>query len=559
MPVIRVYTGPSTYKELDLDDYYVKNTDFIDALRTPTVYMRNLRLYLNGVPTAEVDNLSIAEMMIPERFNNKLAFYDISKIKFYTSNNKTTWTEFVVSDDNKRKLVGGDITSTAPLIIPAGTPHFRIEIEATLPYHCFLNALYSYWSSQGNYIKVKIQKRNCSTLAWEQHTDSDVYVGEWPGHLFLPFESIRFHPNSTSSSDYNAIRIDFVDIDWIYPEREIRFHCLQIWGGLPAGKRTIYSVDEYKRTTFPAEVKATTFKRSSDNVEVSYKDHKHSASEITSGTLSSDRLPSIPFDLLPVGTSSSTVARGSHNHFLSGLSDVAFTPLSGGQMMIYSPEAGGKWVNFTPDFALRSHTHSAGDINSGTLDSARIPNLSASKITSGTLSSDRLPSIPFDLLPVGTSSNTVARGTHTHGIDDVIDYVERGLQLLRSKPSALTSVGSGTSSGSVTLNSTLSSGTPIFIEVNTTSSYTAVPKIIGVTVGGTTTRASATGEEYIAGWSTFDGTDFHIYTFSVWYSDDTLYFGAKRYIRGNFTSSAINWTTSTYTLYVGRVWGLPLN
>lgn len=460
MPTIRVYTGPSTYTELDLDDYYVKNTDFIDALRTPDVYMRNLRLYANGVPTSQLGTPSIVEMaMIPEQFSNKLAFYDISKIKFYTSNNKTTWTEFVVSDDNKRKLVGGDTsTSTAPLSIPAGTPHFRIEIEAASSYY-FLNALYSYWSSDDNRVKVKIQKRNCSTLAWEQHTDSDDYVRSWPGHLFLPFAYIPFHPNSTSSSHYNAIRIDIVDIDWRRPENAIRFFCLQIWGTNPAGKRTIYSVDEYKRTTFPAEVKATTFKRSSDNVEVSYEDHKHSASEITSGTLSTDVLPDIP----------------------------------------------------------------------------------------------------FSLLPVGTSSSTVAQGTHAHGIGDIFDYVDRGLQLLRSKPSSLTSVGSGTDPGSVTLNSTLSSGTPIFIEVNTSSNYTAMPKIIGVTVGGTTIRAAATGEEYIAGWSTFDGTDFHIYTFSVWYSDDTLYFGAKRYIRGNFTSSAINWTTSTYTLYVGRVWKLPIN
>jgi len=537
MPVIRVYTGPSTYKELDLDDYYVK-TDFINELRTSPVYMRNLRLYDNGVPTSSLETQSIVEMaMIPERFSNKLAFYDISKIKFYTSNDKITWTEFVVSDDIKRKLVGGDTSSSTLLSIPAGTPHFRIEIEAT-PSYCFLSALYSYWNSQGNRVKVKIQKRNCSTLAWGQHTDSDVYVEAWPGHLFLPFQYIPFLSDSTSSSHYNAIRIDFVDIDWQRPENAIRFHCLQIWGAYPAGKRTIYSVDEYKRITFPAEVKATTFKRSSDNAEVSYEDH---------------------------------------NHFLSHLSDVAFSSPSGGQMMIFAPEGGGKWVNFTPNFASGSHTHSADDINSGTLDSARIPNLSASKITSGTLgtaripnlsaskitsgtlSSDRLPSIPFNLLPVGTLPSTVASGAHTHGIADIFNYVDRGLQLLRTQPSSLTNVGSGTTPGSVTLNSSLSSGTPIFIEVNTSSNYTAMPKIIGVTVGGTTTRAAATGEEYIAGWSTFDGTDFHIYTFSVWYSEDTLYFGAKRYIRGNFTSSAINWTTSTYTLYVGRVWKLPIN
>ena len=255
------------------------------------------------------------------------------------------------------------------------------------------------------------------------------------------------------------------------------------------------------------------------------------------------------------------------------LPDIPFskiTTLGGNDFLMSTPDGGLTFVSTVPfdrlpigsgsnEVAIGNHKHSASEITSGTLDSARIPNLSASKITSGTLSSDRLPSIPFNLLPVGTLPSTVASGAHTHEIGDVIDYVDRGLQLLRSKPSALTSVGSGTTRGSVTLNSTLSSGAPIFIEVNTASSYTAMPKIIGVTVGGTTTRASATGEEYIAGWSTFDGTDFHIYTFSVWYSGNTLYFGAKRYIRGNFTSSAINWTTSTYTLYVGRVWRLPLN
>lgn len=49
---------------------------------------------------------------------------------------------------------------------------------------------------------------------------------------------------------------------------------------------------------------------------------------------------------------------------------------------------------------------SAGDITSGTLSSARIPNLSATKLTSGTLDIDRIPT--------GTSSATVALGDHTH-------------------------------------------------------------------------------------------------------------------------------------------------
>ena len=42
--------------------------------------------------------------------------------------------------------------------------------------------------------------------------------------------------------------------------------------------------------------------------------------------------------------------------------------------------------NIPNSFTPSSHTHGAGDINSGTLDAARIPGLPASKITSGTLS-----------------------------------------------------------------------------------------------------------------------------------------------------------------------------
>ena len=43
--------------------------------------------------------------------------------------------------------------------------------------------------------------------------------------------------------------------------------------------------------------------------------------------------------------------------------------------------------------AALSHTHDASQISSGTLDTARIPNLDASKITSGVFSADRIPQI----------------------------------------------------------------------------------------------------------------------------------------------------------------------
>ena len=76
------------------------------------------------------------------------------------------------------------------------------------------------------------------------------------------------------------------------------------------------------------------------------------AAAITSGTINIARIPT--------GTTSTTVALGNDARF----SD-ARTPTA--------------------------HTHAAGDVNSGTFDAARIPNLDAAKITTGTLDAGRIP------------------------------------------------------------------------------------------------------------------------------------------------------------------------
>lgn len=81
---------------------------------------------------------------------------------------------------------------------------------------------------------------------------------------------------------------------------------------------------------------------------------------------------------------------------------------------------GTAWVNIGPlgasdwadisnkpsTFPPSAHQHDASDITTGTLATARVPNLSASKITSGTLAIARVPT--------GTTGSTVALGNHTH-------------------------------------------------------------------------------------------------------------------------------------------------
>lgn len=52
-----------------------------------------------------------------------------------------------------------------------------------------------------------------------------------------------------------------------------------------------------------------------------------------------------------------------------------------------------------------SHTHSAADVTSGTLDAARVPNLNASKITSGTLDAARIPTVEKSKLAGGVQTS----------------------------------------------------------------------------------------------------------------------------------------------------------
>ena len=52
--------------------------------------------------------------------------------------------------------------------------------------------------------------------------------------------------------------------------------------------------------------------------------------------------------------------------------------------------------------ANTSHTHNASDINSGTLNVARIPNLAASKVNSGTFDIARIPNLSASKVTSGT-------------------------------------------------------------------------------------------------------------------------------------------------------------
>lgn len=153
---------------------------------------------------------------------------------------------------------------------------------------------------------------------------------------------------------------------------------------------------------------ATTAAAARSNLGAAATSHSHAASEITSGTFSSDRLPTVP--IAKGGTGATTAAQ-------------ALTNLGA---------------------AAASHKHSASDINSGTLGTDRLPTVPVSKggtgatdattartnlgitpanigaspsdhkhnasdITGGTLSSDRLPTVPITKGGTGATTAAAAR------------------------------------------------------------------------------------------------------------------------------------------------------
>jgi len=212
----------------------------------------------NGVPTGNLGSPTVTEMaLFDEQFNNKTAFYPINNLKFYTSTNNSTWTEVTnISDANKKAFVGGD--SGTSISIPNLTPYYRIEVINNGAY-VFLNALYMYVTTSSHSMSIKIKARRRSDLTFVNITNSDATVNLWPGHVYLPFNTIPYLTGGSSSGHYDIVHID-IQPTWAggtYASANINLHKLQIWGGYPAGKRNVYSTDADRNVSFPAALTGT--------------------------------------------------------------------------------------------------------------------------------------------------------------------------------------------------------------------------------------------------------------------------------------------------------------
>jgi hypothetical protein len=234
-----------------------------------------------GAPTSNLGSPTVTEMALFEgQFTNKTEFYPPANVICETSTDGTTWTTFTLSDANKKALVGGDGNSN--LGIPYGTAYFRIRFVNSGPY-VYLDALYAWWSSQGHQTQVQIYKKDFGSTTWVQHTTATNLVSAWPGHLYLPFSTIAYHPTTY----VDEVAVVFIPT-WNtgFPSNAIVINKLQIWGGYPDGKRRVYSVNSDKEATFPAAVSAPIFTDSANSAY--YIDPNGSTSLRTVGDWRSD-------------------------------------------------------------------------------------------------------------------------------------------------------------------------------------------------------------------------------------------------------------------------------
>lgn len=215
-------------------------------------YARYYYLEHNGVPKSGLGQPTLPERVIPSLYNNKTAFYDISKLTFEYYNG-SSWIDVTssISDDEKKAFVGGD--DTGNISIPYGAQQYRITIQNDGQY-AYVDSLYMYWATLGHSSQVHIYRKRAPDGEWIQITNSSNQISGWPGQLYLPFPNTPWVPSSSNPDHSTHIRIVFTPT-WnsSFQSNNIELYKLQLWGSYPStskGIRREYSVDGDKNVNF---------------------------------------------------------------------------------------------------------------------------------------------------------------------------------------------------------------------------------------------------------------------------------------------------------------------
>lgn len=285
------------------------------------------RLYqtVTGVPTTNLGTPTITEMALFEsQMNNKLWFYPTASFTFEYTNNGTDWiaASDATSTNVKRLVAGGGATTKSSMVIPHGAERYRIDIRNNGSY-VYLNALYAYLSTSGNTTQCHIYKKR-DDGDWLMVANSATEVSSWPGHLYMPFVNIAWSLLATAGH-FNDIRIEFIPT-WNHVSNPITLYSLEIQGGYPAGRRTIYAWDEDQNVTFPAGINATNLAISS-SATVGGNTVWHAGNDGTGSTLDADLLDGVQGSGYVNTTSSQTISGSKTFTAVATVANTESTPL----------------------------------------------------------------------------------------------------------------------------------------------------------------------------------------------------------------------------------------
>jgi hypothetical protein len=244
------------------DGSYYQNADNLNAgtildarmSKTSGYYSINPIVPPSGTVRANLGIPSLAEMaLIDSEATNKLQFLLPIKIE-KSATDDTTWINHQTPvNDNlvKNMLLGRN--GTSGLSIPYSSYGLRFTFSTTN--YVYLNWLYGYTSTNGHTCKAKIEVSN-DLISWSNIVADSGQFNTWPGHIFLPHNTITWRPSPTNNWIYT--RITFLPTwNGTYPSNPVNIYTLEWWGGYPSGNRELYTWDFDKVITFPSTIQAT--------------------------------------------------------------------------------------------------------------------------------------------------------------------------------------------------------------------------------------------------------------------------------------------------------------
>lgn len=181
-------------------------------------------------------------------YTDKLWFHDINRINCEISDDDITYTDFAVTDANKRALVAGRGQIQSSILWPKGK-YLRITINAEI--YCILSELIIHMSSTGASQSYRFERYVASTDTWIEVFPYTNATNGWPGTISIPFTPFAFRTGVPATASKIRLTVYSTnDNNPAYPDSYL--YGLEIHGGYQFGvKQEIYTWDSSANMFFP--------------------------------------------------------------------------------------------------------------------------------------------------------------------------------------------------------------------------------------------------------------------------------------------------------------------